>query len=421
MASLALTRALALLAGARCMSASIALAQPRTVDDGAWTEARVVARAAQRSPEVARSRTALYEAHALSMFSRLPRVGNPTVGVRAMVGVPDVPAATYALLVGMPIDLSGARAQWSDEARWAVREAEFRVDVALNDACAQAREAFSDAAIAQATIALFEQRRETADALVRAARARLAAQSATALDVALAEQEASAAELSLLDARREREAALGRLRELLALTVEERISVSPIDEPTMPVGLSRERAASMAIARRRESASLRAAAQRLRASSTRLHHEATAPLFVAAEVEWQGYSVASLGVSAQWSLPVSLTNQGERATAQAQARAADEQRSIAELAVANQAAAAWTELELRLSELALLRTRSIPAAQRALDLTEALFRAGTIDSYRLLRARDELYAQQQRRLDAMRSAWRARVQLDRAIGNANTP
>lgn len=96
------------------MLSSVANAQSRaTIDERRrWDDASVAARAAQHSPELLRARTALYEAHALAMFSRLPRVGNPTIGVRAMVGLPDPAAATYALLVGMPIDVSGARSHY---------------------------------------------------------------------------------------------------------------------------------------------------------------------------------------------------------------------------------------------------------------------------------------------------------------------
>lgn len=399
---------------------SISAAQPRARSDAprVWDDASVVARASRYSPELSRARTALYEAHALEMFSRLPRVGNPTLGVRAMVGLPDPAAATYALLVGMPIDLSGARVHYGTEARWAVREAEARVDVALDEVSASAREAWADTAAADAALTVASARKQTAEALLVATRARLDAQAATALDVALAERETAAAESAVVAARREREEASARLREHLGLDPSADVRVVSLLAPSMPVGLSRERAAELAMTRRRELVVHAASAQRARASATRLHHEATAPLFVAAEVEWQGYSQASVGVSAQWALPVAHTNQGERASADARARSEDEQRSITERVVAQRAAAAWTELELRLSELAVIDQRTIPAAERVLALTETLYRSGTVDVYRLLRARDDLFAEQSRRVDLLRAAWRARIALDRAIGRS---
>ncbi|MDP3278796.1 MAG: TolC family protein [Deltaproteobacteria bacterium] len=414
-------RSVRVFALAGVLLASPASAQSTVRDGVLWTDASVAARAAQHSPEVSRARTGLYEAQALSAFTSLPRIGNPTVGVRAMVGAPDLPAATYSLLVGMPIEVSGAPAQWRHESRWAVREAEGRIDLALNEACAEARQAWVDAAAAQAALVLVQDQFRTANQLLSATQARVQAQTATALDLALAEQEVHDAEAARLTAQRERDDALGRMRELLALDPREPVAVSELGTLTIQSEMTRERAIALALQNRRELTVLGASAARSRVSQTRLHHQATAPIFIAAEVEWQGYSTASVGASAQWSLPVSLTNQGERAAAEAQARAADEQRTIAENSLANQAAIAWDQLAHRLEELALLDTRALPTAQRVFSLTEALFRAGTVDSYRLLRARDEVYQQQQRRLDALRSAWRARVQLDRATGRASNP
>lgn len=299
-----------------------------------------------------------------------------------------------------------------------MREAEARVDVAIDEVSASARDAWADTAAADGSLEVASARKRTAEELLAATRARLAAQAATALDVAQAEREAAVAESAVVAASREREEAAARLREHLALDPSATVSVVPLTAPAMPVGLSRERAAELAVGRRRELAAHTAAAQRMRASATRMHHEATAPLFVAAEVEWQGYSQATVGVSAQWALPVALTNQGERATADAQARSEDEQRSIAERTIAHRAAAAWTELELRLSELAVVDQQSIPAAERVLSLTETLYRSGTIDTYRLLRARDDLFAEKARRIELLRAAWRARIALDRAIGRS---
>jgi outer membrane protein TolC len=323
------------------------------------------------------------------------------------------------LLVGVPFDLTGARQHYGDEARWASVEAEARLDVARNDAAALARDAWVDVAVSDAAIALASARLATADALLSAVRARLDAQSATALDLALAERERAGAEFDLVTARRERDAAAARLREALSLSPLNEVEVASIGAPTVPVGWTRERAVALAAQHRRESSAFAAAARRLSASRQRLHHEATAPLFVAGEVEWQGYSQASFGFSAQWALPLSQTNQGDRALADAQSRTQDEQRALALRGAGHDGATAFTELERRLEELSVLEERAIPAAERALSLTEALFRAGSIDAFRLLLARQQLFADRARRLDALRAAWHARVALDRATGQGD--
>jgi hypothetical protein len=81
-----------LLGASLLLSAARALAQH---DAPAWTEARAISRAVTHAPEVRRAVALLEESRARRAYAEVPAVGNPTVAVRAMVGVPDVPAATY--------------------------------------------------------------------------------------------------------------------------------------------------------------------------------------------------------------------------------------------------------------------------------------------------------------------------------------
>lgn len=381
-----------------------------------WDEPRAVARAIARAPEVRRAAALLAEARARRTYGTVPVIGNPTVGVRAMVGVPDTPAATWGLVVGIPFDVAGARARRREESSWGEREAEARVDAATNDARHRARVAWVEVSLAEAAVAVAEARRVTSEEMLARVRARADVRASTALDVVLAERDAAEAEADLAAAQRHREISRARFRDALDLDATEPAAVPPLAAPALP-GTSLAADLDAARARRAEPRALAAAASRLRTASRRLRAEAVSPLLVAAEVEWQGYTQASIGASAQWALPVARTAQGERAEALAAARTAEVERELAARGVARETAAAWHALRHAVDEVASLDARVIPAAERTVALTETLAGSGAVEFFRVLSARQQLAVARVRRLDALREAWRARLDLDRATAS----
>jgi cobalt-zinc-cadmium efflux system outer membrane protein len=382
-------------------------------DAAVWTETRVLTRASAHAPEVLRARARLDEAQSRRAYGEVPVVGNPQVGLRAMVGVPDVPAATWALVVGVPFDVGGARGRRREEAGLGVREAEALVEVAQNEARHRARVAWVDLGIAEEALRIAAARVETAAEVLRRVQARAGAQAATALDVALAERESATAHAERAVAARDRETASGRLRDALDLGPSEAIAAPPPPPPELPGGT-----ASAAVARSAgalaEPRAFAYAASRLRASASRLRAEAVSPLLLSGEVEWQGYTQSSVGVSAQWALPVARTAQGERAEALAGARTAALEGELRARALGREAAAAFEALRYASEELRALDADAVPAAERALALTESLSESGAVEFFRVLSARQELATARNRRLQALREAWRARLDLDRA-------
>lgn len=411
-----MTRPLTLLAALLLRTAG-AFAQADTAE---WTEARVLARASAHAPEVLRARARLDEAQARRAYGEVPVVGNPQVGVRAMVGVPDVPAATWALVLGVPFDVGGARGRRRDEAAYGVREAEAAVEVAQNDARHRARTAWVDVGVAEAALRVARARAETAAEVLRRMEARAASRAATELDRTLAEREFAVAAAEVAVAERDRAVAAGRLRDALDLGATERLEVLPLQLPPAP-SLSAEEAARRALDARAEPRMFAAAAARLRATAGRARAESVAPLVVNGEVEWQGYTQSSVGVSAQWALPVARTAQGERAEALAASRTAAQEGALSARALGREAAASTEALTRAVEELRVMDEQVLPAATRAVALTEALAESGAVEFFRVLTARQELAAAQSRRLDALREAWRARLDLDRALALAPTP
>ena len=110
-----------------------------------WTMETAEEAALERAPGIKSARAARDTAGAYGTFAKVPRVGNPQVNVRAMIGRPDDSAATYAVLLGLPFDVAGKRRAWRSEAQHIAQEAEARLSAARNDARAAAREAYADA------------------------------------------------------------------------------------------------------------------------------------------------------------------------------------------------------------------------------------------------------------------------------------
>lgn len=382
-------------------------------DVAPWTEDRAVARAVTHAPEVRRAAALLREAQARRAFGDVSPIGNPVVAVRAMVGVPDIPAATYALVVGVPFDLAGARSRRRSEGAHSEREAEARVEVAVNDARARARFAWVEAALADESLRVAARRAMTAREILARVREQADAHAATALDVTLAERESALADAERAVVARARELALSRLRDALDLTPGEAVDIAPLGLPAVPTTSVAEVLAAARLARA-EPRVYAAASARMRAAASRLRAEAIAPLIVNGEVEWQGYSQSSVGLSAQWALPLTRTAQGERAEAMASSQTAALEAELATRASSREALAALAALRHAVDELRVLTERVLPASERAVELTEALRANGAVEFFRVLSARQELALAQSRRIEALREAWRARLELDRA-------
>lgn len=394
-----------------------ALAQTESTELLTMEEALSIAE--ERSPRVRVARAAREAASAYATLGTQTRVRNPVVAVRAMVGQPDAPAATYSALVGMPFDLSQRRAVWRREALLLADRADADLLAAQNDARAEARLAFIALYVAEARVAVQENREAVSRGIVARVEAQLEAEASTAYELSLAERELAEAEADVLAARVDLESARGQLRQALDLDplVVPRV-VAP-ELPTMPEGLSLERAVELAERQRREPMALRALADRYRTSERRLRAEVVDPLFVGVEFEAQGNrsTQSTVGASVGFNLPVVFTNRGERHVALATADATDVESEVVERTIAREAATAYRMLEQHVLELGAIDTRAVPAAERAVELTEARLAAGAVDLFQVLSNRRDLFALRAHRLDVLKSAWLARIALDRAIGS----
>lgn len=380
-----------------------------------WSPDAAATFASRRAPNVVGAQVAVATAEANRAFATVPRIGNPVVGLRLMVGVPDVPAATIGVLAGVPIDVSDRPGAVHRETRWAVREAQLALDVAVLDARYRALDAWAKLSLAQERVVVAEELYANARVFRERVASRAREQAATALDVALADRDLATSESELSDARRQRAEAETEFREALGLPATEAVRATTASSPLLP-GIDREQLAQRAIERRAEPRQLEAASRRARASGERAAAQAVDPIFVAGEFEWQGYAQSSFGVSINTALPLVRRAQGERAVAAAESAAYATRSSLARNVVAREAVGAYDALRERLATLSALTERAIPAAQRVLAATETLFESGAADTFRVLTARRELAALRLRWVEARLEAWRARIQLERSLG-----
>lgn len=404
-----------------CLTVTPGLAQP---DRPALTLEGAGAQAVAQSPRVQMALASLEAARAYRAFGTMPRVGNPILNVRAMVGRPDQSAATYSVTLGLPFDVSGRRRAYRSEATWVEREAEAQLAVAQNEARSEAREAFVDAALGAELERVALGNAEVAHDFSARVKARFDAKAATALDVALSQRDAAESTAAVAHARGELVEARGRLRQLLDLAPEASLETAPLPGLRMPKDLSVERAIELALAQRRDPQALDAAAERTRAADERLRRDVIAPLVFSGEYEAQANKNTQTtgGVAVGSELPLILRNQAERAQMKAQGSVFALDSALTKRRVAREAMNTFLRLENSLLELEAIERDATPAAEQALAMTNEMLEAGAIDYFRLLNARESAFLLRARRVETLRAAWHQRIALERALGGlSETP
>ena len=397
-----------------CLVPSLCAAQ-----EAVWTDARTRSRAAEHAPLVREARAELDRAVAGRAAGARPPVGNPTVGVLFLPGVPDFGAWTTAVSVGLPLELSGVRGVWSREAEQGVLAARARLDDATLRAVTAARRARVELALARALVAVQDERLSTAREAERRVRARHDAGAATGIDVALSERETAVAEADRSTAALREVEALAAFRAALDLAPAEAVVVDAVARPEAPGGdVTRDTMLARAVQRRRDVTALDHDAERHGLTGSRAVRAAVAPLVVGFEAQQVATAPqelgASVGASLRWELPVLQRAQADVALADADARASRTAASLLRAQAARDVVRAAESLDRALAEVDALESRAIPAAERLVRATEAAHTAGALDYFRVLVARGELLQLRARALDALRTAWSARLDLERA-------
>lgn len=388
-----------------------------------WSDARVAEVALRRSPAVREARAALGVATAGRAHGERPIVGNPAIGVLVLPGFPDFGAWTTGVSVGLPLEVSGLRGAWAREAEQGIRSAQAHLDDETLRAVTGARAARVEVALAQAQVNVQRARLAAADEALARTRARVDARASTAVELGLAEQEQAEAAADLAHAQTRETQALGAFRSALDLDATEVVAVDAAGRPTPITPEEAAAATAHAVRVRGDALAFDAQAARLDLSTSRLARGAVAPLVVGFEAQQVAVAPqelgASIGASLRWEVPLVQRAQGDRALAEAEARAARTQASLLRRQIARDVLLSAETLARCLVELDALEARAIPAAERLVAASEAAFAAGALDYFRVLTARREVLTLRARALDVLETAWSARFAFDRARGDVD--
>ena len=125
-----------------------------------------------------------------------------------------------------------------------------------------------------------------------------------------------------------------------------------------------------------------------------------------------------LGVSIE--LPFAQRNQGPRAVTARQREGVRTRIELEARRLSRDVVAAWNAYEARRLELERITQRAMPAAAKTLAFAEAGWQAGRFDLFRLLTAARDALRLRANRIDVLESAWIARIELERAVGEEVT-
>ena len=374
-------------------------------------------RAEQRGPDVMLAGRAVQEARTLRVGAGVVMPSNPRLAVDARPLFTGGPAGQlgYAATLEMLFDVGGA-----PNAR--VREAERAGDVATADLSLERLRGRIAAWIAYLQVRVAEMRiAETkslvgiAERILRASKQRGAMGAAGDIEETLATADLGQLRAAIEAASRERDEHIATLRDVLDLgSTQPVVLTTPLEEPPPPP--DRDQLLRRAVDSRPELAQIRARLAFLDARYDRLGKERFPKIggYVGVDASPANPTFGILGLSIE--LPVAQRNSGPRALTEAARATETERQELQARRIVREVSALHAAYESRRSELKLIETTSVPAAERTLELVEVGWLAGRFDMFRVATAARDVARVRSARLDALEGAWLARIALDRAAG-----
>jgi outer membrane protein, heavy metal efflux system len=378
-----------------------------------------IERAEQRAPDVVLAGGALRQARAQRVGAGIVLPENPRLNVdaRPLFRGGPVGQLGYAATLEMLFDVGGAP-------RARVREADRLGEVATADLSLERLRGRIAAWIAYLQVRVAETRIDEtkglvgiAERLLRASRQRGAMGASGDIEESLATADLGQLRAAIESATRQREEYLATLRDVLDLATTQPITLTtPLEEPPPPP--DRELLLRRAIALRPELAQIRARLALLDARYERLGRERFPKVggYVGVDASPANPMFGILGLSIE--LPVAQRNQGPRAVTEAARMTEMERQDLQGRRILREVSTLHAAYESRRSELKLIASTSVPAAERTLELVEAGWLAGRFDIFRVATAARDVARVRAARLDALEGAWLARIALDRASGGA---
>ncbi|MDB4936114.1 MAG: Heavy metal efflux outer membrane protein CzcC family [Labilithrix sp.] len=411
--------ALVVLAGASTSHAQPASAPPVDGAPGVLSLSLkdAIDRAEQRAPDVVIAGRLVREAQAQRVGAGVLLPVNPRLSVDArplITGGPLGQLGTAANLE-MVFDLGGAP-------RARIQEAQRAGEVATADLSLERLRGRIAAWVAYLQVRVAETRIEETKALVgiaerilRASKQRGAMGASGDIEETLATADLGQLRASIESATRQREEHLALLRDVLDLPSSQAIALTTtLDEPPAPP--DREALLRKAIESRPELAQIRARLAYLDARYERLGRERFPKIgaYLGLDASPANPMFGILGVSIE--LPVAQRNQGPRAVTEAARATEMERQDLQARRILREVTSLHAAYESRRAELKVIEGTSVPAAVRTLELVEVGWLAGRFDMFRVATAARDVARIRAARLEALESAWIARIALDRAAG-----
>ncbi len=358
---------------------------PPTQDDGAELE-RLLKLAAEHAPEVELGRATLTASGSAQVGARLMPLQNPYVEVLTEHGRGVTRDLMLYGTLWLPFEVAGQRGRRIAEAdAWqALHATELeRLRVMVKAATTLA---YGQLVVGQAKVRLLDEITRSAEQEASALSQRRDAGDATERDAQLAEVEFGRNEVLLVQARTSVLSAMSELERLTGreVSLAGLSSIHPRLASRVPVDAAQSAAGSPLVLVPLAEARFH---DRTR---ERLHAESYGPVSLMLIGARGDYGETRVGAGLAWTLPTFRRMQGEQARAEAEALRARTQSAVALRSARFRLNRLATESQGAESALERLDAHALPAAERARDAADAMFRAGKADLVSVLIARRDL-------------------------------
>ena len=326
----------------------------------------------------------------------------------------------YAVSVGQPIELGGKRARRLDSARAATRVSEFELADTQRQIVAQVKRAFSDALVAQATLALAQENLKSLDDIERIQGFRAERGDISELELTRIQVQRFAFERDAADARQAIRSAKIGLRALAgqdSLPSEFEIA-GDLEFRDRP--FDREELYRMTMANRPDVRAAEAARDKARADVDLAR--ANAWWDVTPQVEYRRVgSDSTIGVAVSVPIRIFDRNQGEIARTRAEVQRAESLRQASAVQALADVDAALAAVVTSRDKVVLLRDTYLPKAQRVRETVEFAYRRGGVSLLDFLDAQRTYRETALEHLRTVGAYWSAVYQLEAAVGGALQP
>lgn len=383
-----------------------------------WTMERAVERALEHNLSLRASAREVDLARAGLVGAEVLTTSNPELaggaGLRLSGGEALVDAG---VALEQRFALGGPRRHRVAGARAAVEVARGRYASRRAKVAAAARIAFVEAVAAGRMVALAQRAEALTEELHGMARARVEEEAGTDLEVNLAALEWARARRQLSSARQAALEARLRLSQLLALPLGRALSLPERLPAVEEVTPSEEAMVASALEQRPELFAVGQSRRQALAEVDWARAEAWPELAVEASYDLEEGQDHIVGLGLTIPIPIFHRNQGQIAEARARASLAELDEEAARRAVEQEVRAAHQRYLAARQVAELLDQETISRADANLALLRASFEEGNVGFVEVLLVQQELLAAQQEAITAMTALFRARVELELAVGN----